>query len=51
MYKQAKVDANKINFLDGLRGIMAINVVICHFVCVFYPQMYFKEYSDGMGGY
>lgn len=33
-------DRKRIDYLDGLRGIMSINVVICHFIDAFYPQMY-----------
>ncbi|MGN0443393.1 MAG: acyltransferase family protein [Acutalibacteraceae bacterium] len=35
----------RLDYLDGLRGIMSINVILCHFVCVFYPQMY-KSSND-----
>lgn len=31
---------NRITFLDGIRGLMAINVLLCHFVCVYFPSMY-----------
>ncbi len=34
---------NKLLYLDGMRGLMAINVIICHFCCAFFPQMYFDE--------
>lgn len=34
---------NKMHYLDGMRGLMAINVILCHFVCVYYPQMYFRN--------
>ena len=30
-------------FLDGMRALMAINVILCHFVCVYFPEMYFPE--------
>ena len=33
-------------FLDGIRGIMSINVVICHFIVVYYPAMYFEEFAS-----
>lgn len=33
---------NKLQYLDGMRGLMAINVILCHFVCVYFPQMYFE---------
>lgn len=41
----SKTTAGKQHYLDGMRGLMAINVVLCHFVCVFYPQMYFQNAS------
>lgn len=40
----------KLEFLDGLRGLMAFNVILNHFVVVYYPQMYFLEYAEEMGG-
>lgn len=40
----------KIEFLDSLRGLAAFNVIICHFVVVYFPQMYYKEYADSWGG-
>ena len=30
-------------YLDGMRALMAINVILCHFVCVYFPEMYFPE--------
>lgn len=33
--------------LDGIRGLMAINVVICHFICAYYPEMYFIDSTAG----
>ena len=33
-------------YLDGIRGLMCINVVICHFVVVYYPELYFEEFAD-----
>jgi len=35
----------KCLYLEGMRALMAINVILCHFVCVYYPQMYFTEQS------
>ena len=40
----------RLKFLDGLRGLAALNVIICHFVVVYFPQMYYKEYADSWGG-
>jgi len=37
----------RLKFLDGLRGLMALNVVLCHFVCVYYPQMVKVEWVGG----
>lgn len=31
---------NKILFLDGLRGLAALNVVLSHFICGFYPALW-----------
>lgn len=42
-------EKKRLNYLDGLRGIMSINVVLCHFVCGFYPQMY--KASAGTGDF
>lgn len=40
----------KLVHLEGMRALMALNVILCHFVCVYYPQMYFKgeEYSGAL---
>lgn len=38
-------------FLDGIRGLMALNVILCHFVVVYYPQMYFLNHADSLGGF
>lgn len=42
--------SEKLPFLDGIRGCMALNVILCHFVCVYFPQMYFQYYADTIGG-
>lgn len=39
-----------LHFLDGIRGFMALNVVLCHFVVVYYPQMYFLDRAQSIGG-
>lgn len=39
----SKEPINKLYYLDGMRGLMAINVILCHFVCVYFPQMYFQS--------
>ena len=41
----------KIEFLEGLRGLLALNVVINHFIVVFYPQMYFEDFAIKDGGF
>ncbi len=41
----------KLKFLEGLRGIMAINVMLDHFAMVYYPQMYFQDYAASIGGF
>lgn len=40
----------RIKWLDGIRGIMAVNVILNHFVCIYFPQMYFGEYAEKMWG-
>lgn len=40
----------KLQFLDGIRGLMALNVVISHFVVVYFPQMYFQHHAETIGG-
>lgn len=37
--------------MDGLRGLMALNVIICHFVVGYYPQMYYLEDAQKFGGF
>lgn len=37
----------KLDYLDGMRGLMSINVILCHFVTIFFPQMYLAEHSKG----
>ena len=41
---------NKLRHLDGMRGIMALNVILCHFVMVYYPQMYFANIAAQTSG-
>ena len=41
----------KLHYLEGLRGIMAMNVILCHFICVYYPIMYFQNYSQENNSY
>ena len=40
----------KLSYLEGMRALMALNVILCHFVCVYYPQMYFtgEQYSGAL---
>lgn len=40
----------RIKYLDGIRGLMAMNVVINHFIVVYYPEMYFENYAKEEGG-
>ena len=35
--------SSRMLFLDGIRGIMAINVVLNHFIIVFFPDMIFWD--------
>ena len=37
--------SNKLYYLEGMRGLMAFNVLLCHFVCVYFPQMYFQDFA------
>ena len=39
---------SKLSYLDGMRAFMAFNVILCHFVCVYYPEMYFSDFSGAM---
>lgn len=41
----------RLDFLDGLRGLAALNVVLNHFVCAYYPQMFFASEAKSMGGF
>lgn len=36
----------KVLCLDGIRGLMAINVILCHFVVVYFPQMYYLKFAE-----
>ena len=36
----------KIRSLDGLRGLMTINVVLNHFIIVFFPAMFFLDFGS-----
>ncbi len=44
------MEQDRLEYLDGIRSLMAINVVLCHFVEVYYPQMYYQAYAESMGG-
>lgn len=46
----SKEPINKLYYLDGMRGLMAINVILCHFVCVYFPQMYFETSAGQSSG-
>lgn len=47
----SKEPINKLYYLDGMRGLMAINVILCHFVCVYFPQMYFQNSAQKSSGF
>lgn len=47
----SKEPKSKLHYLDGMRGFMAINVILCHFCCVFYPQMYFENAAREASGF
>lgn len=36
---------SKLSYLEGMRALMVLNVILCHFVCVYYPEMYFTAYK------
>ncbi len=43
--------SEKLHYLDGIRGLMALNVIIAHFTIVFYPEtqlQYFAENTDSI---
>lgn len=35
----------RLNYLDGIRGIMAVNVIFNHFTVLFFPQLYYVSYG------
>lgn len=41
----------KLVHLEGMRALMALNVILCHFVCVYYPQMYFENAAKEASGF
>ena len=45
----AKKRKTHLPYLEGLRGVMAVNVILSHFVIVYYPEMYFPEYAQDGG--
>jgi len=42
---------SKIEFLDGIRGLMAFCVIITHFVVIYLPQMYFRSFAESSEGF
>ncbi len=44
------MNKDKLKFLDGIRGLMALLVVVNHFVVIYYPQMYFPQSAETIGG-
>ena len=49
MNRNSRECYGKLEFLEGIRGIAALNVVVCHFVVVYFPQMYYESYAN-LGG-
>ncbi len=41
-----QVDNRRLTYLDGIRGIMAINVVFNHFFVVFFPDLYLLDNGE-----
>ncbi len=48
--RKGDIDVKRLKYLDGLRGLMSINVIICHFICVYYPEMYTLAWAEKYGG-
>lgn len=46
-----KENGAKIEFLDSIRGLMAINVILCHFVIFYYPETFYEEFAKTDGGF
>lgn len=44
------MEQDRLEYLDGIRSLMAINVVLCHFVEVYYPQMYIRPMRNRWAG-
>ncbi len=38
--------AERLEYLDGVRGIASIFIVLCHFACVFVPQLYYIDHAN-----
>lgn len=40
-----KAEPKKLHYLEGIRALMAFNVILCHFICAYYPMMYIYDES------
>ena len=38
-------EIGRVKWLDALRGAATIGVILCHWVCIFYPGLYFAAKS------
>jgi len=36
----------RLKGLDVLRGLMSLNVILCHFICAYYPEMYTLSWTE-----
>ncbi|MBE7091678.1 MAG: acyltransferase [Clostridiales bacterium] len=41
----------KLHFLEGMRALMAFNVILCHFCSVYYPQMMTKAAAENANNF
>lgn len=51
MERSAVNKINRIKYLDGLRGIDCMMIVIHHFLLAFYPTSYYGGFNGAHGKY
>ena len=39
---------NRIGYIDSMRGLCAIGVLLCHWACVFSPGLYFPDKATSL---